>query len=499
MLTLSFSTIAAHKNSALVLGIYEGADFLTSCKYFDKESLLYIKKALDLSKFKGGKGETFYLVAPQTLDASGIIFIGLGKKTLLSVNVLEEIGGTVMSVLLAQSYKKAVFFIQDLETKDFISAQIAAHLAQGSLLRSFQFDKYKTKEEDKSKSKELTFILSSSSDVKEAEKIFIPLKALAEGVFYARSLISEPANVINPETYAKELSSLEKDGLKVTVLGEKEMRQLGMNTLLGVGQGSEKESKLVILEWFGLTKDKKPLAFVGKGVTFDTGGICLKPAKGMEDMKWDMAGSAIVVGLLKELALRKAKVNAVGVIGLVENMPSGSAQRPGDVVTSMSGQTVEVLDTDAEGRLVLADALWYTQDKFHPEILIDLATLTGAIIIALGSEYAGLFSNNDTLAERLYETSLEVGEKLWRLPLHSAYDKDLTSDIADMRNIGGIREAGSSKAAQFLQRFVKDVPWAHLDIAGVTWSTKAAPLYEKGATGFGIRLLDRFISKYYEK
>jgi leucyl aminopeptidase len=284
----------------------------------------------------------------------------------------------------------------------------------------------------------------------------------------------------------------------VQILGEAEMKKLGMGALLGVGQGSERESKLVVLRWNGGKKGDAPIAFVGKGVTFDTGGISIKPAGGMEEMKWDMGGAGVVIGLMKALAGRKAKVNVVCVAGCVENMPDGNAQRPGDVVTSMSGQTIEVLNTDAEGRLVLADALWYTKEKFKPKFMVNLATLTGAIIVALGTSRAGLFSNNDKLAEQLFKTGEKTGEELWRLPLADVYDKQINSDIADMQNIGKDREAGSITAAQFLQRFVGDTPWAHLDIAGTAWSKKDSPIAVKGATAYGVRLLNELVADFYE-
>ena len=305
-------------------------------------------------------------------------------------------------------------------------------------------------------------------------------------------------NVLYPETMALKALDLKNLGLTVEVLGEKDMEKLGMGALLGVGQGSIRESKLIILQWSNGPKDQAPIAVVGKGVTFDTGGISIKPSNGMEDMKYDMAGSGVVLGLMKALAMRQAKVNIVGVMGMVENMPSGSAQRPADVVTSMSGQTIEVLNTDAEGRLVLADALWYTQDRFKPQTMINLATLTGAIKVALGEEYAGLFSNNDELSEKLTEAGKIVQEPLWRLPMGEAYDRDIDSDIADMKNVGSGRGAGSITAAQFLQRFVNNVPWAHLDIASVAWQKKTHPLTGKGATAFGVRLLNEFIAKNYE-
>jgi leucyl aminopeptidase len=312
--------------------------------------------------------------------------------------------------------------------------------------------------------------------------------------------VAEPANVIYPETLAEQACTLERYGVAVEVLDEGAMRELGMGALLGVAQGSARPPRLVVMQWHGAgAHQPAPLAFIGKGVTFDTGGISIKPAAGMGDMKWDMAGSAVVIGLMRLLAARKAKVNAVGIVGLVENMPSGTAQRPGDIVTSMSGQTIEVLNTDAEGRLVLADAMWYCQDRFKPALMIDLATLTGAVIVALGHNNAGLFANDDELADRLIAAGKAVGEEVWRLPLADAYDRDLESDAADVKNIGGGRAAGSITAAQFLQRFVNKVPWAHLDIAGMAWSSKDAPTVPKGATAFGVRLLDRFVARHHEE
>jgi leucyl aminopeptidase len=305
--------------------------------------------------------------------------------------------------------------------------------------------------------------------------------------------------VIYPDSYAKECKKhLEKLGVKVEVLGEAQMKKLGMGSLLGVGQGSRKESKLVVMHWMGGKKTDKPVAFVGKGVTFDTGGISIKPSANMGDMKYDMGGSGTVVGLMKALAGRKAKANVIGVIGLVENMPDGDAIRPGDVLTSMSGQTIEVLNTDAEGRLVLADALWYTQDRFKPKFMIDLATLTGAIVVTLGDTRAGLFSNNDDLCEQLNKAAEATNENLWRLPMGEEYDKQINSEIADMQNIGTERQAGSITAAQFLQRFVNDVPWAHLDIAGVAWDGKGKTTGPKGATAYGVRLLDNLVAENYE-
>jgi leucyl aminopeptidase len=360
------------------------------------------------------------------------------------------------------------------------ATEFAANAAFGARLRSYRFDKYFTKEkkEDKPSVKKLT-VLTEASGAKAA---FAPLDRVADGVFLTRDVVSEPANVITPETLAEEAKKLAEIGIDVEVLGEKQMRKLGMGALLGVGQGSDRESHLVIMRWMG-AKDQEaaPLALIGKGVCFDSGGISIKPAGGMEEMKWDMAGAGAVIGAMKALAGRQAKANVVGVVGLVENMPSGNAQRPGDVVTSMSGQTIEVINTDAEGRLVLADALWYTKERFKPKAMIDLATLTGAIIISLGNEYAGLFSNNDTLSQSIDAAGKAVGEPVWRLPMGDAYDKQIKSDIADMKNVGS-REGGSITAAQFLRRFVGDVAWAHIDIAGTAWSKKDTATCAKGAT-----------------
>ena len=363
----------------------------------------------------------------------------------------------------------------------------------GLKLKSYRFDKYKTKKNTNN----ISVILSGKH--KPTSKDQIKFKAIENGTFYTRDLVSEPGNILHPDEYAKRLNSLRKDGLKVNVYDEKKLRKLGMNTLLGVGQGSIRGSYLVTLEWKGLKNNSKPLAFVGKGVCFDTGGISLKPAKFMEDMTYDMAGSAVVVGLMKSLALRKAKINAVGVVGLVENMPGGNAQRPGDIVKSYSGKTVEILNTDAEGRLVLADALTYTERKFKPKFIIDLATLTGAIIVSLGSEYAGLFSNDDKLSKQLIDAGEKVEEKVWRMPLNKNFDKLIDSKNADMQNINYIGGAGSTTAAQFLQRFIlKNTPWAHLDIAGMAFSKYGGALNTSGATGYGVRLLNKLIEEYYE-
>ncbi len=364
----------------------------------------------------------------------------------------------------------------------------------GAQLKSYEFNLYKTKKQKK----EIIFnILKRKNQVNPKDKY--KLDAILNGVNFTKDLVSEPGNVLHPDEYAKRLVKLKKFGLKVTVYDEKKLTKLGCNALLGVGQGSIRGSYLVTMEWKGNKSKSKPLAFVGKGVCFDTGGISLKPARFMEDMTYDMAGSAVVVGLMKNFALRKAKINAVGVVGLVENMPGGNAQRPGDIVKSYSGKTIEVLNTDAEGRLVLADALTFTEKKFKPNFIVDLATLTGAIVVSLGSEYAGLFSNDDKISKQIFEAGEKVDEKVWRLPLHKNYDKLMNSKNADMQNINYVGGAGSTTAAQFLQRFIiNKTPWAHLDIAGMAFSKYAGALNSSGATGYGVRLLNKFVEDNYE-
>ena len=411
----------------------------------------------------------------------------------------QEKGGSFYAYL--KKYKKVSKIDFYPETLDFDSSKLTNFFSQfifGFNLKSYTFNKYKTLNKEKI-NKKISFKIISSFKEK-IEKEYKYYDAIKEGVFLTRDLVSEPPNVLNPKRHTEEIKKLSKLGLKVEILNEAKLKKLGMYSLLGVGQGSKNETFLAVIKWNG-TKNNfgKPLAFVGKGVCFDTGGISLKPARFMEEMKYDMGGSAVVVGLMKSLALRKAKVNAVGVVGLVENMPGGNAQRPGDIVKSYSGKTIEVLNTDAEGRLVLADAIAYTEEKFKPKFIIDLATLTGAIIIALGEEYAGLFSNNDELSKNIFKSSENVNEKVWRLPLHKNYDKLMNSTIADVQNINYAGGAGSITAAQFLQRFIiNKTPWAHLDIAGMAFSKKAANLNPGGATGFGVRLLNDLVKEFYE-
>ena len=419
-----------------------------------------------------------------------IILIPVKDK--FKVSDVENIGA---EFYLSISPKKEAKYILNLDSINSKIPNFVCHFLHGFKLKSYEFKKYKTKKETRK-----ILITVTGSKNQPSTKSQLRFKAIEEGTFYARDLVSEPGNILHPDEYAKRLNSLRKDGVKINIYDEKKLKKLGMNALLGVGMGSIRGSYLVTMEWNGARDNSKPVAFVGKGVTFDTGGYSLKPARFMEDMTYDMAGSAAVVGLMKSLALRKAKINAVGVVGLVENMVSGVAQRPGDIVKSFSGKTIEVLNTDAEGRLVLADALSFTEKKFNPKFIIDLATLTGAIIVCLGSEYAGLFSNDDKLSKQLVSAGEKVEEKLWRMPLHKNYDKLMDSKNADVQNINYVGGAGSTTAAQFLQRFILNkTPWAHLDIAGMAFSKYGGALNSRGATGFGVRLLNELIEENYEQ
>ncbi len=403
----------------------------------------------------------------------------------------EKSGAKLYEFFRNENLTKINIFGDTIETPN--NVKYLHELVHGMKLKSYSFDKYLTKK--KSEIINVNIISNKKLD----KKLIKNLYAIEKGVNFTKDLVSEPGNILHPDEYAKRLTQLRKIGLKVKVYNTAKLKKMKCNALIGVGQGSSRGSYIVTMEWKGNKKQKKPLAFVGKGVCFDTGGISLKPARFMEDMTYDMAGSAVVVGLLKSLALRKAKVNAVGVVGLVENMVSGNAQRPGDIVKSYSGKTIEVLNTDAEGRLVLADAITFTEKKFKPNFIIDLATLTGAIVVALGSEYAGLFSNDDKLSKQLFEAGEKVEEKVWRLPLHENYDKLINSKNADMQNINYVGGAGSTTAAQFLQRFIiNKTPWAHLDIAGMAFSKYAGSLNSSGATGYGVRLLDKFVEENYE-
>lgn len=494
---ISFAKSGLPTSGALVVGVLADRTLTPSAKEADEATGGALTRAMAASRFEGKAEQTLALYCPAGLEVTRLIAVGLGEAEALTPEAWQTFGGAACAALSGGTDKQAAIAIDDIAGSPVAADIAAANAGYGAVLRSYRFDKYRTteKKDDKPALKQIDLC---GPGVQAAKKAFAPLQAVADGVFLTRDLVSEPANVLYPEAFAKEAKKLEKLGLKVSVLGEKEMKKLGMGSLLSVGNGSQRDSQLVVMEYAGGKEKDAPIAFVGKGVCFDTGGISLKPAASMEDMKWDMGGAGVVTGLMKALAGRKAKVNAVGLIGLVENMPSGTATRPGDVVTSMSGQTIEVINTDAEGRLVLADVLTYAQKEYKPRQIIDLATLTGAIVISLGSEHAGLFSNDDALSDAITKAGAAVAEKVWRMPMGAAYDKQLKSEIADMKNVGG-REGGSITAAQFLKRFIEgDTPWAHLDIAAVTWSKKDTALAPKGGTAFGVRLLDRFVADTYE-
>ena len=470
-------------SSNLVLFVDEKFNINSVKKYISNTEYSYISDLLKNSDLK----KQLLLFE---INSKKTIFLASIKKDFRASDI-ENLGAKFHSHINYE--KKNEYFINSDSVKSKIKNFIGYFL-HGIKLKSYEFNLYKSK-----KTKKAVSINVVGNDNKISKQDQLRFKALEEGTFFARDLVSEPGNILHPDEYAKRINSLKKFGLKINIYDEKKLKKLGMNALLGVGQGSIRGSYLVTMEWNGAKNNSKPLAFVGKGVCFDTGGISLKPAKFMEDMTYDMAGSATVVGLMKNLAVRKAKINAVGVVGLVENMPGGNAQRPGDIVKSYSGKTIEILNTDAEGRLVLADALTFTEQKFKPEFMVDLATLTGAIIVSLGSEYAGLFSNNDNLSKQLIEAGEKVEEKLWRMPLHENFDKLINSKNADMQNINYVGGAGSTTAAQFLQRFILNkTPWAHLDIAGMAFSKYGGALNSGGATGFGVRLLNQLIEDDYE-
>ncbi len=461
----------------------EKFDFGHFKKFFPLSDIQIIKDILKNKKIKKDH-YSFNLNSTQK-----IIMISLKKGS--SSNEIEKSGGIFFDYLIKEDISEVHIVSETILINQKIDK--IYEFIHGMKLKSYSFDKYKSKKGIKLLKMNILMVKKINKEIKKR------FNALEQGVNYTKDLVSEPGNILHPDEYAKRLLKLKKIGLKVTVYDEKKLKKLGCNALVGVGQGSVRGSYLVTLEWNGKKSSSKPLAFVGKGVCFDTGGISLKPARFMEDMTYDMAGSAVVVGLMKNLALRKAKVKAVGVVGLVENMPGGNAQRPGDIVKSYSGKTIEILNTDAEGRLVLADAITFTEKKFKPNLIVDLATLTGAIVVALGSEYAGLFSNDDKLSKQIHQAGEKVGEKAWRLPLHENYNKLMNSKNADMQNINYVGGAGSTTAAEFLQRFIlNNTPWAHLDIAGMAFSKYAGALNSGGATGYGVRLLNKFIEDNYE-
>ncbi|HZZ37410.1 MAG TPA: leucyl aminopeptidase [Caulobacteraceae bacterium] len=482
----------ADAKTVLAVGAHDKAELSVAGKAVDQATSGALTRAIKASRFTGALGQTLDVLAPHGLDAGRVLIVGLGPS--------DGVDGRTAELGAAHGFQAAKNSGSETLLMRVPGAppSIAARLAFGVTLAAYRFDKYRTTEKPEKKPS-VTRVRIAVDDPKGAAKAWKAESTLADAVLFARDLVWEPANILYPEEFARRVKKLTSLGLEVEVLGEKEMKKLGMGSLLGVGQGSVRESQLAIMQWKG-AKDTNapPIAFVGKGVCFDTGGISLKPADGMEEMITDMGGAAAVTGAMMALASRKAKVNAVGILGLVENMPDGNAQRPGDIVTTMSGQTVEVINTDAEGRLVLADAIWYCQDRFKPRFMIDLATLTGAIIIALGKDVAGLFSNNDELANNLLAASKASDEVIWRMPLPPQYEKGIESQTADMKNTGP-RYGGSINAALFIQRFVNGVPWAHLDIASTAFKPgSTVPTIPSGATGFGVRLLDRLVADHYE-
>ena len=477
---VSFAAPALPRSGALVLTVAKGGSLEGLASEADNSTSGALSRAIAASRFDGEAKATLEVLAPSGLDAERVLLVGVGGK--MDARLAEDVGGTVFSALAKSGSRSA--------TLVWPEAGSSAAAALGAALAAYRFDKYRTRLEDKDKPA-LAELVIAAPDAEAAGRSYEEDGArIVEAVAFARDFVSEPGNVLYPESYAESLRELEDVGVSVEVFDRAALEELKMATLLGVAQGSAREARVVVMRWQGA--EGAPIALVGKGVTFDTGGISIKPSGGMEEMKWDMGGSAAVVGAMRALAGRKAAANVVGIVGLVENMPSATAQRPGDVVTSYSGQTVEVINTDAEGRLVLADLLAYVIERYEPRAVVDLATLTGAMVMALAHEYAGLFSNDEALAEALLAAGETVDEKLWRFPLHDVYDKMLESHIADMKNIGP-REAGAITAAQFLKRFVGETPWAHLDIAGTAWTDKARPTVPKGATGYGVRLLDRLV------
>ena len=484
----------------LGVGVFSNKKLSEAARELDSKFNGAISAALEISSSVGKFGKIVEVFSKDGEHNKRIFLIGLGDENKLDNLSLQKIGGHIYNHLKQKLVVSPVLNLGLVSSNDVNVNEATAHVAYGMRLRSWRFDKYMTKQDNDS-IPHIQLVKMVASDSDKAGEYFFDFSCVADGVATSKTLAIEPPNVLYPETYAEFILDLRKHGLEVDVMDEKTLRKMGMNALLGVSQGSVKPPKVVVMKWSGGDdKEEAPLAFVGKGVCFDSGGLSLKtPSTYMEDMKYDMCGSAVVVGLMQALAQRRAKINAVGVVGLVENMPSGSAQRPGDVVTSMSGQTIEILNTDAEGRLVLADILWYTQDQFKPKLIVDLATLTGAITVSFADEYAGVFSNNSDLVEKLVKSGDKVDEKLWRMPICKAYDKAINSEIADVRNTGKIKGAGSSTAAQFLHRFVNNYPWAHLDIAGVSWNNKNIPYCsDKGPTAFGVRLLNTFIKDNYE-
>jgi leucyl aminopeptidase len=491
---LGFGPIAAPGGGVLVVFADDTLRFGPKTKAILGGTADLVTRAAKSERFTGKNGSALDIVMPAGLKATRLIVVGTGKAADRKPNDLVKLGGAVMGRIPSAANDATVI----LELADgALKADATADVALGASLRGYSFDRYKTKRKEGDEGPAKGKVTLGVADVAAARKAWSSREAISEGVILARDLVNEPPNVLYPAEFARRAGELRKLGVAIQVLDVKAMGKLGMGALLGVGQGSERESRVVIMRWNGGRKGAAPVSFIGKGVCFDTGGISIKPAASMEDMKGDMAGAACVVGLMHALAGRKAKVNAIGAIGLVENMPDGNAQRPGDIVTSMSGQTIEIINTDAEGRLVLADVVHYVNTKFKPKFMVDLATLTGAIMVALGQEHAGLFSNDDELSARLIQAGLDTSEKVWRMPLGPEYDKLIDSKFADMKNTGG-RFGGSITAAQFIGRFVGKTPWAHLDIAGTGFSSPNSDINRSWGSGWGVRLLDRLVAEHYE-
>ncbi|MBW8304609.1 MAG: leucyl aminopeptidase [Brevundimonas sp.] len=483
---------SAGKAEVLAVLVHEGRVLHGTGGNLDAAASGALTRAMNASRFTGGSNSTLIVAAPTGVDAGVIVLTGAGEAAKFDDLAIENAAGAAYQAVKLSGATSLTIDGSNL------SADQAARAAFGARLAAYRFLKYRTTLKPE-KTPSIETIKVVAADVKAAEAAWKNLSPVADAVEFSRDLVSEPANILYPEEFANRVKALEKLGLEVEILGEKELEKLGFRTLLAVGQGSVRESKVAIMKWNGGKKGDQPIAFVGKGVCFDSGGISIKPADGMEEMKWDMGGAAAVAGLMHALAGRKAAVNAIGVLGLVENMPDGAAQRPGDVVMSLSGQSVEVLNTDAEGRLVLADCLWYTQERFKPKFMVDLATLTGAMIVALGLEYAGVFSNSDELANNFLAAAPMVGENAWRMPIPAAYERHIDSPIADVKNTGNGRAGGSITAALFLQRFTNGVPWAHIDIAPTAWIKDSKnPTVPDGAVGWGVRTLDRMVADSYE-
>jgi leucyl aminopeptidase len=491
---VKFGPFSSPRAGALVVFCDDGLRLGAATREILGSAAALVGRAAAAERFKGKLGSTLDIAAPAGLKADRLVVVGLGKPKDLKPYDSLKLGGAAVGKAPAAAREVAMLAEYPTGAMD---PDAAADLALGARLRAYRFDHYKTKRTEDEERPEAVTLTVGAGDPTKARRAFADREAVGDGVVLARDLVNEPPNVLFPDSFARRALALRRVGAAVEVLDLPKLRRLGMGALLAVGQGSAHESRVVVMRWNGGRKGDKPLAFIGKGVCFDSGGVSIKPAQNMEDMKGDMAGAACVVGLMHALAARKAKVNAVGVIGLVENMPDGKAQRPGDIVTTMSGQTVEVINTDAEGRLVLADVLHYAATRFKPQLMIDLATLTGAIMVALGQEMAGLFTNDDKLAERLAKAGEATGERVWRMPLGTEYDKLIDSKFADMKNTGG-RFGGSITAAQFIQRFVGKTPWAHLDIAGTGFASPSSDINKSWGSGWGVRLLDRLVAEDYE-